>query len=352
MSNRIPSMRQVINSSQTNLFNTYTSGSGVGANSISNRRAKIVRASLNKGTMDNPKTGKCNGFCVNGSLPHPSGNLTHSLTSSAGNPFVYTNLYSTFISFTANASISTFEQWDDGVSPVGTSGLQKLLYYLNVSGGPISNFYTSISGITQIIDGNGTNIPEMMAQNQVQGPEWFNSLGGYIKTLIQDLTNTIDSGIQGNVKLNGPAIYELSQPCIDSVGSLSETINVSPFLGQFSTINPNITEDYSSLNPDAIRALWLTLTADTSLYQDTANDTYFNLGQGANGQASTGTFPTNVAVMVNDLNTDLPLISSTNNLTLFIILRLGPDNGLCPNNDYKISIFHPPPIPGENGTPG
>lgn len=65
MSNRIPSMRQVINSSQTNLFNTYTSGSGVGANSISNRRAKIVRASLNKGTMDNPKTGKCNSLCIN-----------------------------------------------------------------------------------------------------------------------------------------------------------------------------------------------------------------------------------------------------------------------------------------------
>lgn len=69
MSNRIPSMRQVINSSHTNLFNTYTSGSGVGANSISNRRAKLARANLNKGTMQNPKTGICNGFCVNGSLP-------------------------------------------------------------------------------------------------------------------------------------------------------------------------------------------------------------------------------------------------------------------------------------------
>ena len=84
MSNRIVSMKQVINSTKTNLFNTYTSGSGVGANTISNRRAKLSRAHLNKGTMQNPKTGICNGYCVNGSLPHPSGNLTHNLTSTGG----------------------------------------------------------------------------------------------------------------------------------------------------------------------------------------------------------------------------------------------------------------------------
>lgn len=79
MSNRIVSMNSVINATKTNLFNTYTPGSGVGASSISNRRAKLARANLNKGTMENPKTGKCNGFCVNGSLPHPSGNRTHSI---------------------------------------------------------------------------------------------------------------------------------------------------------------------------------------------------------------------------------------------------------------------------------
>jgi hypothetical protein len=77
MSNRIASMNSVINRTKTNLENTYTSGSGVGGVSISNRRALLRRAALNPGTMKNPKTGKCNGFCVNGSLPHPSGALTH-----------------------------------------------------------------------------------------------------------------------------------------------------------------------------------------------------------------------------------------------------------------------------------
>ena len=72
MSNRYVSMNQVINSTRSNLFNTYTPGSGVGANTISNRRAKLARANLNRGTMQNPKTGICNGFCVLGSLPPPS----------------------------------------------------------------------------------------------------------------------------------------------------------------------------------------------------------------------------------------------------------------------------------------
>ena len=58
MSNRIVAMHSVMYNTKTNLFNTYTSGSGVGANTIANRRAKLSRAHLNKGTMQNPKTGK------------------------------------------------------------------------------------------------------------------------------------------------------------------------------------------------------------------------------------------------------------------------------------------------------
>jgi hypothetical protein len=65
MSNRIPFLNQYINTSNnTNFYNTYTSGSGVGAKSISNRRALIRRSSLNAGTLKDPKKGKCSGFCT------------------------------------------------------------------------------------------------------------------------------------------------------------------------------------------------------------------------------------------------------------------------------------------------
>lgn len=65
MSNRIPFLNQYINTSNnTNFYNTYTSGSGVGAKSISNRRALIRRSSLNAGTLTDPKKGKCSGFCT------------------------------------------------------------------------------------------------------------------------------------------------------------------------------------------------------------------------------------------------------------------------------------------------
>lgn len=65
MSNRIPFLNQYINTSNnTNLNNTYTSGSGVGAKSISNRRALIRRSSLNAGNLTDPKKGKCSGFCT------------------------------------------------------------------------------------------------------------------------------------------------------------------------------------------------------------------------------------------------------------------------------------------------
>lgn len=65
MSNRIPFLKQYINTSNnTNFNNTYTSGSGVGAKSISNRRALVRRSSLNAGTLTDPKKGKCSGFCT------------------------------------------------------------------------------------------------------------------------------------------------------------------------------------------------------------------------------------------------------------------------------------------------
>jgi len=65
MSNRIPQLYQFINSQETNLYNTYQSGSGVGAVTTSNRNALYRRASLNRGTMKNPKTGRCSGLCFN-----------------------------------------------------------------------------------------------------------------------------------------------------------------------------------------------------------------------------------------------------------------------------------------------
>lgn len=64
MSSRIPTLNQIRNIPNTSFHNTYTSGSGVGATSISNRRALIRRASLDAGTMKNPKQGKCSGFCT------------------------------------------------------------------------------------------------------------------------------------------------------------------------------------------------------------------------------------------------------------------------------------------------
>ena len=106
MSNRIVSMNSVINNTKTNLFNTYIPGSGVGANSISNRRAKILRATLNKGTMENPKTGKCNGFCVNGSLPLPSGVLTYNLINN------YVNLTKSNFSYIVTTRTELFELID------------------------------------------------------------------------------------------------------------------------------------------------------------------------------------------------------------------------------------------------
>ena len=71
--NRIPSLFQFTNSVKTNLFNTYTSGSGVGAVSSSNRRALIRRASLNRGTLEKPGTTQCSGFCAGGALQAPPG---------------------------------------------------------------------------------------------------------------------------------------------------------------------------------------------------------------------------------------------------------------------------------------
>jgi len=72
MSNRIPFLNQYINTSNnTNFYNTYTSGSGVGAKSISNRRALIRRSSLNAGTLKDPKKGKCSGFCRAWGLQQP-----------------------------------------------------------------------------------------------------------------------------------------------------------------------------------------------------------------------------------------------------------------------------------------
>jgi hypothetical protein len=48
------------NNSPTSLFNSYTSGSGVGATSISARRALKRRASIKPGTMKNPhQMGQC-----------------------------------------------------------------------------------------------------------------------------------------------------------------------------------------------------------------------------------------------------------------------------------------------------
>ena len=79
MSNRIASLNQIINATNTNLFNTYTSGSGVGAVSISNRRALIKRASLNSGTIKNPAKGVCSGFCAGGQIQPPPGQTFHIL---------------------------------------------------------------------------------------------------------------------------------------------------------------------------------------------------------------------------------------------------------------------------------
>jgi trimeric autotransporter adhesin len=63
MSNRIPSLGAFINSSKSNLFNTYQAGSGVGGISSSNRSALRRRATLKSGTMTNPKSGVCQGLC-------------------------------------------------------------------------------------------------------------------------------------------------------------------------------------------------------------------------------------------------------------------------------------------------
>ena len=65
MSNRIPQLYQFINAQKTNLFNTYQVGSTVGYVPTSNRNALYRRASLNRGTMKNPKTGRCSGLCFN-----------------------------------------------------------------------------------------------------------------------------------------------------------------------------------------------------------------------------------------------------------------------------------------------
>ena len=65
MSNRIASLNQIANASRTNFFNTYIPGTGVGSISRSNRQVLYRKASLNPGTMKNPKQGRCNGFCIN-----------------------------------------------------------------------------------------------------------------------------------------------------------------------------------------------------------------------------------------------------------------------------------------------
>ena len=65
MSNRIPFLNQYINTcNKTSFYNTYIPGSGVGAKSISNRRALIRRSPLNVGTLKDPKKEKCSGFCT------------------------------------------------------------------------------------------------------------------------------------------------------------------------------------------------------------------------------------------------------------------------------------------------
>lgn len=64
MSSRNPSLKQYMNSSnKTNFYNTYTIGTGIGATTTSNRRALIRRASLNAGTLKDPKKGKCLALC-------------------------------------------------------------------------------------------------------------------------------------------------------------------------------------------------------------------------------------------------------------------------------------------------
>ena len=73
MSNRVPQLRLVINSRRTNLFSTFRPGADVGARSIAVRRALARRATLNPGTMKNPKKGLCIGFCYNGRLQPPPG---------------------------------------------------------------------------------------------------------------------------------------------------------------------------------------------------------------------------------------------------------------------------------------
>lgn len=63
--------------SSSNLVNTYTSGAGVsmgGRNNIAIKRALARRASLNRGTMENPSTGKCSGICIHrGGIQPPPG---------------------------------------------------------------------------------------------------------------------------------------------------------------------------------------------------------------------------------------------------------------------------------------
>ena len=62
MSRRVLSIGSIINQ-PTSHFNAYKSGSGVGGTSQSVRRALQRRATLNSGTMANPKSGTCTAHC-------------------------------------------------------------------------------------------------------------------------------------------------------------------------------------------------------------------------------------------------------------------------------------------------
>lgn len=62
MSRRVLSIGSITNQ-PTSHFNAYKSGSGVGGTSQSVRRALQRRATLNSGTMANPKSGTCTALC-------------------------------------------------------------------------------------------------------------------------------------------------------------------------------------------------------------------------------------------------------------------------------------------------
>ena len=185
MSNRIVSMNSVINRTKTNLDNTYTSGSGVGGVSIANRRALLRRAALKPGTMENPKTGKCNGFCVNGSLPHPSGVLTHNYNAGPQHPVTQRfYLYGIFLqTIGINGAIMSF---DDSVNNSSLSEITNNItnIYNNFSFDNINSFSNDDANTLVSI----ANAPTQEIQNSIE-----QTSGILNKSFINSLTNNYNT---------------------------------------------------------------------------------------------------------------------------------------------------------------